>query len=503
MSKTAVRLALILVIMAGTGVRAYQLTARSLWFDEAFSWRLIQFPLRDMLRRAAADVHPPLYYLLLKGWRVVFSDSLLAMRSFSVMLAAVTIAAAYLLAASAFRSRTAGLAAAAFIAAAPFQIQYAWEARMYTLGTALALLSTWALLRAVRTAQWRYALLYSLLAAAFAYTHYYAFFTLAAHLLFVSSTVIARTRGRLGEILQWRLSWQTLCAALLVAALFLPWLPTFLAQSRQVQAAFWIPRLGGWSIPDTLYRLYWPTVGIPPHEGTWQVLLTSLPLITTVAMWLSLRRVPPPSGAYLILTSATIPFFIAIAYSVLAKQSIYQDRFFVFAHLFILIGWAGLCSRVPRTAWRTAAIFAAVFFLTVSSLHYRRELNIPAKPGARAAAHYLFSARQEDQPVIVSSPFIYFAISHYAEQDFARDIPRLYSETHELAHFAGGPILTPTDITGPAVFTADSNTLWVVDTTGFGSQPLAVPFPWRAVAEQTFPEVFPYQGTITVTQYTR
>lgn len=38
----------------------------SIWADEAYSLRIIQYPYRDIIAMCAADVHPPLYYLALK-----------------------------------------------------------------------------------------------------------------------------------------------------------------------------------------------------------------------------------------------------------------------------------------------------------------------------------------------------------------------------------------------------------------------------------------------------
>src|SRR5688572_27598207 len=104
MSRKIALVLLLFIVVLGVGLRSYHLTARSLWFDEAFSWRLSQFPLPELISRDAQDVHPPLYYILLKGWTVVFGASLLALRSFSVFLAALTIAFCYLFVSYAFSS---------------------------------------------------------------------------------------------------------------------------------------------------------------------------------------------------------------------------------------------------------------------------------------------------------------------------------------------------------------------------------------------------------------
>src|SRR5688572_15792167 len=96
---------LALIIGVGVGLRTYHLTARSIWFDESFSWRLVQFPWSEVISRTAADAHPPLYYLVLKTWANVFGNSLFALRSLSVALAGISLALVYGLTSSAARSR--------------------------------------------------------------------------------------------------------------------------------------------------------------------------------------------------------------------------------------------------------------------------------------------------------------------------------------------------------------------------------------------------------------
>src|SRR5947209_5855379 len=77
----------VLVIVAGGMLlRLWHLNQRSLWFDEAFSWRLIQFPLPEMLWRAGHDNSPPLYYILLQGWVALWGESLFFLRLPSVLL---------------------------------------------------------------------------------------------------------------------------------------------------------------------------------------------------------------------------------------------------------------------------------------------------------------------------------------------------------------------------------------------------------------------------------
>lgn len=490
------------IVMCGVLLRSYQLTARSLWFDESFSWRLIQFPFQEMIARAAADVHPPLYYIILRVWAKVFSPSLLSLRAFSVTLSAVTIAAAYLFTASTFRSRRAGLFSAVLIAVSGWQIAFAWEARMYTLGTALALLSSWLLVRAVRRPSFATWIYYAIATTLFAYTHYFAFFTLAAHALVIVGYIVVKARGRIGEILHSRIFWLAGLAGALVLLLYAPWIPVFLQQNKQVQVSFWVPPVGAWSIPDTFYRFLLPTALAPPH--TWPVAaLTLIPMIATVLVWLMLvsyRRFAFES--WLVALTGSLPVAAAIATSYLG-QSLYQDRFLVFANIFILIGVAVVLSRLrPRRLANIASFFLVVLLLG-TSVRYWHELDIKNRPGVRGAVEFVAGQHSKGEPIIVGSSFIFFPVDYYIRA--ARlDSAKLLTASSDLIHFAGGPIITASDTVSPdQAFTPTAARLWLLDTTGFGGSLSPIPSPWTVVSRQTYPEVFPHQGDIIVTELRR
>ena len=509
MSRQNVIILLIIIAVIGIALRSYELTARSLWFDEAFSWRLIQFPITEMIARDATDVHPPLYYILLKLWSVVFASSLISLRLFSVVFAGLTIIAGYLFASYALRSRLAGFLAAALLALSGFQIQFAWEARMYTVGTFLVLLSSWFLLRAIRRHKVTDWIFYALCISALSYVHYYAFFSIAAQATFLLGYIIALTKGRPGEILQLRTFWLAVGAFVLTIALFLPWLPTFLSQNSQVQQSYWIPSIGGWSIPDTFYRMFAPTPGIPKHTGIGWIVLAMLPITATFIGWfllvLLVKRSPQKTStvydaSWLIFLSGAIPFIFSIALSFLG-QSLYQDRFFVFAHLFIIVGLAALLSRIPIKPIRLSIIVLTMAGFLFAFVSFWTQLEIKAKPGARAATEAMVNQLQPEDKIIVSSPFIYFAILHYTSENYNLNItPKLYSESGKLAHFAGGPILKQDDVIGPTIFD-QSSSLWIVDTTGFGSSKLSVPDNWRLLSSEAFPEVFAHQGDVFISRY--
>jgi len=143
-----------LVLLIAAFMRVYHITQQSLWFDEAFAWNIVQQP--DMFPRIAADTHPPLYYLLLRGWIGVTGDSALALRYLSALTSIITVALVYQIGREFIRQRDRGLyiavpvVAALLMALTDMEIDLAQEARNYALYTCLGCLSMWLYLRWIR-----------------------------------------------------------------------------------------------------------------------------------------------------------------------------------------------------------------------------------------------------------------------------------------------------------------------------------------------------------------
>ncbi|MEK7075360.1 MAG: glycosyltransferase family 39 protein, partial [Patescibacteria group bacterium] len=122
------------IILVAALLRLFNLTAISLWHDEAFSALLVNYSWQEMFYRIGLDVHPPFYYVILRLWSDLFGHSLFALRGFSVFFGIATIWAVYGFIKIAFKKESLALATALLLAVNPFQIQYVTEARMYTLG---------------------------------------------------------------------------------------------------------------------------------------------------------------------------------------------------------------------------------------------------------------------------------------------------------------------------------------------------------------------------------
>ena len=145
---------LLLVVGLAALLRFYALDGTSLWSDEGNTWALIQRSFGQIARDAAADIHPPGYYWLLKAWSALWGTGAVAMRALSATIGTLLVLVVGLIARqfqTDFFRRVGFPALAAFVAAVnPFQIYYSQEARMYILLALESALLFWALIALVR-----------------------------------------------------------------------------------------------------------------------------------------------------------------------------------------------------------------------------------------------------------------------------------------------------------------------------------------------------------------
>ncbi|MBI1878125.1 MAG: glycosyltransferase family 39 protein [Chloroflexi bacterium] len=192
------RLGLLIVILIALALRLALLGEQSLWYDEGVTWLLSQKPPGELLQWTAADIQPPLYYLLVWETDALFGHSEWALRFPSVIFGVLAVPLIYILARRLFPVMLPGslasapLLAAAFLAISPLMVYYAQEARMYTLLVFEATLASYLLLKTLQAPPglssfvFRYpaAVAYILTGVAALYTHYFAAFLLVAHGLY-------------------------------------------------------------------------------------------------------------------------------------------------------------------------------------------------------------------------------------------------------------------------------------------------------------------------------
>jgi len=224
--------AALLFTVLGLVLRLQTITEASLWYDEFYSLVLASSPLQGLLATTAADVHPPLYYLLLKGWTALFGTTELALRLPSAIIGSATIYLLFVAGRRLIDART-GIIAAALLTVSPLHVYWSQQARSYALFSFLVVALTLLFLDVLEGDHGR-AWAYLGIGAVLVYLHHFAWLFIGAHVLVA---VVAWRSGRLDG----RRIRRPVAALGGIVALWLPWSLSFLQQAGDVVGSYWVP----------------------------------------------------------------------------------------------------------------------------------------------------------------------------------------------------------------------------------------------------------------------
>lgn len=162
------------------GLGFFRLGDKSIWLDEAAS--LVRARTESIWESLAAQSNMGLHTFLLHFWIRVFGESETAIRSLSVLFAALCVPAVYLVGRRLF-DRHVGLVGAVLLTPNAFFLSWAQQARGYSLLVLLVTLSCYFFLGELEDPSWRNRIGYVASSAAALDTHYFAGFVILAQLL--------------------------------------------------------------------------------------------------------------------------------------------------------------------------------------------------------------------------------------------------------------------------------------------------------------------------------
>lgn len=357
------RLAILLILLLlAFYLRTYRLDSQSLRGDEAATVIYSALPISQLWENSrVTDPHPPLYYLMLHPWQWLAGEEAWVMRFAGVTASTLTVAALYGLAQYTLRRLNISLMAAALLAINPLQIWLAQDIRSYPFFTLFGLLSSWALVRALRkSSQYPYRwLLYILFTFICFYIHYYTVFLIAFQGLFILFN---------GQKF-WSKRWPWLASQIAIGLLIIPGLQ--LGYNFIGQAAGGIEKI---STPILLRLASTALLTGFTIDDRWGLAVSLLlaPVWIT-GMVIILRREPTP-GLFWSLFFA-IPVIGVITLSI--DRPFFKERFLIQAQpafeLLLAIGFLSLWQHVHRQrntkyALRLIAAFLFALLLFANSL---------------------------------------------------------------------------------------------------------------------------------------
>lgn len=398
---------LTLLLLLAAGLRFYQLDGSSLWSDEGNTWALLARSFSQIAHDAAADIHPPGYYWLLKVWSMGLGTSAWAMRSFSAVAGVLLVWVIYQVGRyfdTQKQGSTVALLAALLAAVNPFQIYYSQEARMYLLLALESTLLFWALYALLRSAIGHTrrlpALGYVLSGIAGLWTHYSFPIVLAAASLgfflheapLHSNTSHHETEKRSKRARLRRLG-LFLGLNLLIVLAYLPWLPTAIDRVLHwPKGGAVIALTDGMRL--TIHTLvFGPLRDLPTVQWPWLLVAVLLPLLALVFGWCQ-----PKVWPLLLWCFAPILLMFGLG--------LFSDAFLKFlltaSPAWCLLSAIGLQSLPKPRFWSLLCGFGAVI-LAVSTLpHYYTSPT--ARDNYAGIAQYLQAVVPAEALVVLDAP---------------------------------------------------------------------------------------------------
>ncbi|HEU5122141.1 MAG TPA: glycosyltransferase family 39 protein [Candidatus Saccharimonadales bacterium] len=308
----------------------------------------------------------------------------------------------------------AALGTLGFVVVAPFLLRYGFEIRGYALASLIGIAATYVLVSAVEAKHHKRQRLlyvvYAVLVAIGMYTLYYTAVLWIAHVVWL----VWRARSRKEPIL--RQSWWAGYVG--AAALFLPWLPTFLSQwgsgalapiAQQLTVENMVGIVSFWFLYQSSAQLngFWSLVIV--------AVIASLIYLAVMAFRLVLARQKP----YLVL----LGFYTAVPVVVVALISLYRPMYVERYLAHVLIGailFTGVAVALLWQKRRPQAVGVAVFLgvvlvcgvaqlIQVGNYNFQRHQT----PHIREVAEALDC---KDHPMVIAeSPYEAIEISYYAD----------------------------------------------------------------------------------------
>ena len=514
---------LAVILVLATAARFHGLAAKSLWLDEALSWRLQSFPIGTLIARTGepTTVHPPLYFVLLQQWVRLGGDSEFWLRAPSAAAGALTVLAMFCFVYELVRfwagdrptaARDAGLAgllAAAMLAVNAFHVYLGHQVRGYTLGILLAVLTSQMLLRALRLGSLRAWVAYACLALAFCYTHTLALFTLAAQGYFAGMYLlwnrsVRREKGdgadgshlpdgaegcaaQIGPVPLCTRRWTgpVLAAAIIVAG-YLPWLPNMFSQSETLRTSWTTGSRGVQDhVNEVSHALLFTSATRASDEP---VLAWCVVVVLAGALAFGVVRCGG-AGLYLVCLGC-VPVLLIFVYSQFSERGIFSARYFAFAQPAWLAALACAVVWLPLRGERVILAGMLLLWSAYSYVESYASVGPDGNPGMRAAAAFILENRRDDELVVSETPFEFFKLVYYLRHSAP---PLLCVRELGRDHQRGSAQLLDSELTThEALFQRQPQGLWIVTSNSYGVAEgrIVLPEGWEVVDQREYAQDF-------------
>lgn len=326
----------------------------NVWTDEAYTIRLIRKnTLTQIIAGTADDVHPPLYYLMLKVFISIFGDSMITYKLFSI----VPLILCYILAGTRIKrywGNNTAILFIFFINAIPCLLEYVVQIRMYSWAMFWV---TWAAVSAfgVYTERGISDHIQLIIAAIGAcYTHNYAMLSCVCIYAILAIFMIKSPR-------QWLIS------GIVVALFYSPWLFILYQQTTNRIGNYWIEPVTVRTVISYVEYLFGSDIPYSP----WMLVILCLMALIQCLKNIKMDRVKALSAICMF----TVPVVIALIGIIV---SIVVTPFFIARYLVPCVGLLALFLAISYGGQKTdlkilLILFCCVMFVSAYKINYTKE----------------------------------------------------------------------------------------------------------------------------------
>jgi len=406
---------------------------QSFWRDEAFSVLLSQNSPLNIIVLTAKDQSPPLYPLLLHYWMLFYGTSEVAVRTLSFIFHVGTATIIFFLARKLLHSYIPAILTAIAVLLNPFLLQYAFEARMYSLLAFLTALGIYCIV--VRK--------YRLAGVSLALTilcHNFGIFIVAA----VGVWWVYTNRHVLKQHI-----FQGLDLFLFPAIALLAWGTVIWNQWERVGSGFWIKQATSAIFLNTL-KIY--TAGdISYPTASLLQLISFILFICAMSYWLWQKEVPNGTSkkniSLLLGFVALLPLCITYVISALFIP-IYHERYLIASlpMLILLAGYALYNVFLENPNRRIFLIVLTSCYMILLAQASEQILSMQTKAAINWGVRQVISLAQPGDVIIPKDVLNFLETKFYAQKN-SKGIPVFaYSPTGKIPFYIGSILFEPNEI---------------------------------------------------------
>lgn len=299
---------LFFLTIAGLTLMILKCLSAQSWNDEIYTMNIISCSYKEMLEAIAGDVHPPLYYLILKPImdlaKMLFQevDTVLLARIISMIPYVILMLISGTLVLQTFGARVA-LAFGFMITFMPKFMLFNITIRMYSFGV-ISVTLTYLLFYLIAFEKRNMYVAFSLCALAAMYTHYFAAVSVAVLLLHMFIFLLIEKRSVL-----------RLCvSAFAIAVCYIPWFLIALRQMSRVLGDYWIPPLSMRTFLGVASFVVCPPVNNDYYDAMICLAVAVMYLYSWIRLWNKNKKILFFSVTGFNMVAITALFGIAISF---------------------------------------------------------------------------------------------------------------------------------------------------------------------------------------------